>query len=892
MSLTPGTRLGPYEIIAAIGAGGMGEVYRARDTRLERTVAIKVLPDSFALDAGLRERFAREAKVISSLDHPNICVLHDVGDHDGTAFLVMQYLEGDTLEQRLAAGPLPIDQALRYAIEISDALDRAHRQGIVHRDLKPGNIILTKTGAKVLDFGLAKVGMAGGAALGVTGLPTTPPNITAHGAILGTFQYMAPEQLEGNEADARTDIFGFGAVLYEMVTGKRAFAGKSQASLISAIMSGTPPPISAVQPLTPPGLDRVVKKCLAKDPDERWQTAHDLKDELKWVAERSALPVPAGSGVLARTTSVRRSRVAWTTVAILGIALMTVGVLWGREHLKSQPDASALIKFETSFPDGWGIAPVSAAGYSTAPVAVSPDGRRVAFVAIGPNKKTQIWMRPLDSLSAQPLAGTAGAGSPFWSPDSRFLGFFADGSLKKIDVAGGPAVTLCPAAENMGGTWGTSGVIVFSPGAGALQKVSTAGGVPAPATRLATGETLHWRPSFLPDGRHFIYRSNTPNQKGPFYIASLDSTDSTLVLNADSSNAIYSQGHLLFMLGSTLMAQPFDSQRLEMAGEPVPVAEQVLSQASSVPNGIFSASANGVLAYTVGASFIGSELIWFDRAGKEISKLGEPARYSDVELSPDGQRLAVSVRDQVGAKSDLWIFDVARNFRSRFTSDPQNELGGRWTPDGRNIAYQIDSKGIFLKPSGSSTTERRLLENTHTEYPDSWTPDQRALLYEVDDPKTSWDLWVLPVAEGSKPYPFIQAPLRQEYGRISPDGRWVAYRSTESGRDEIYVVPFPGPGDKVQLSTSGGIYPRWRRDGKEIFYIDTNSRLMAAPVDGGGPQFKVGQETRLFDVRLLRGDWPYDVSGDGQRFIVGTRVEQSSSAPLTVVVNWTAGLRK
>jgi Tol biopolymer transport system component len=523
---------------------------------------------------------------------------------------------------------------------------------------------------------------------------------------------------------------------------------------------------------------------------------------------------------------------------------------------------------------------------------VSPDGRRLAFVAIGPDRKTQIWVRPLDSLSAQALAGTEGASSPFWSPDSRFLGFFADGNLKKIDVAGGPSVTLCTAAENMGGTWSPNGVIVFSAAAASLQKVPAAGGVPAPATRLGTGETMHWRPSFLPDGRHFIYRSNTPNQKGPFYVASLDSTDSALVLNADSSNAIYSQGHLLFMLSSTLMAQPFDTQRLVVTGDPVPVAEQVQSQASNVPNGLFAASANGVLAYSVGSSTAGTELVWFDRAGKEISKSGEPARYSDLELSPDGQRLAVSVRERTGSKSDLWIFDIARNFRSRFTSDPEDELGARWTPDGRNVAYQVNTKGIFLKPSGSSSTERRLLEAAHNEYPDSWMPDQHSLLYEVDDPKTSWDLWMLPLAEGSKPYPFIQAPLRQEYGRISPDGRWVAYRSTESGRDEIYVVPFPGPGDKVQLSTNGGSYPRWRRDGKEMFYINTNNRMMAALVDGGAAQFKVGAEAPLFEVRLLRGDWPYDVSADGQRFVVNSRIEQSTSTPLTVVVNWTAGLRK
>jgi Tol biopolymer transport system component len=493
-------------------------------------------------------------------------------------------------------------------------------------------------------------------------------------------------------------------------------------------------------------------------------------------------------------------------------------------------------------------------------------------------------------LAAQPLAETDGATSPFWSPDSKFLGFFAGGYLKKIDVSGGPAVTLCPAPENMGGTWGASGMIVFTTRtASTLRKVSAAGGVPTMATQFGPGETQHWRPSFLPDGRHFIYRSNTRGEKGPFYVASIDSPDSTLVLQADSSNAIYSQGHLLFLLGSTLMAQPFDAERLVLSGEPVPIAESVHTT-GAVPNGLFSASANGVLAYSTGKGVNGTGLLWFDRAGNEIGKLGEPARYSDVELSPDGTRLAVGVMESTATQLDLWIFDIARNFRTRFTSDAAVEIGARWTPDGKNIAYYVERKGIFMKPSGSSAPERRLIEDRSGEYPDTWTADGGSLLYELDDQKTSWDIWVLPLSPGSKPYPFIQAPLRQEFGRMSPDGRWLAYRSTESGRDEIYVVPFPGPGDKVQVSTNGGNFPRWRRDGKEIFYLGSNSRMMAAAVDGTGPLFRVGADTALFETRHDRGNWPYDVSADGQRFVVNTFAEASSSAPITVVVNWTADL--
>ena len=885
MSLAPGTRLGAYEIVALIGAGGMGEVYRARDTRLGRDVAIKVLPSQFAADADLRARFEREARTVSSLDHPHICPLYDVGEHDGIAYLVMPHLEGETLEQRLRNGALPIDQALQYGIEIADALDKAHRKGIVHRDLKPGNIMLTKSGATLLDFGLAKARPAAVAG-NLSMLPTTPPNLTAQGMLLGTFQYMAPEQLEGGEADARSDIFAFGAVLYEMVTGKRAFEGKSQASLISAIMSSTPAPLSALQPLSPPGLDRVVKKCLEKDPDERWQSAHDLEDELKWVAEGSAATAvaPAASRAGHRSSA----RLAWATVGVLSVALIAGALLWGRERWRATPDGADAIRFSATLPEGWVLARIQPGGGATAPLAVSPDGRQLAFVGLGPDRTRKIWIRALDSLTAVPLTGTEGGSAPFWSPDSRSIGFFADGSLKKIDAAGGPAITLCAVTRHMGGTWGTSGVIVFATAPPEpLQKVSASGGVPTPATRFGKGETQHWRPSFLPDGRHFLYRSNTVGEKGPFYVASIDSTDSTLVLQADSSNAIYSQGHLLFLLGTTLMAQPFDPERLVLSGEPTPVAEPIQTQ-SPVPIGMFSASANGVLAYRTGENS-GTDLVWFDRAGKVLSKLGEPALYLDLELSPDGRRLAVGVMDAGPRGTDLWIFDIARNFRTRFTSDPAQELGARWTADGKDIAYYVEGKGLFLKPSGGSGAERRLLEAAHNEYPDDWTADGRSLLFERDDAKTSWDLWVLPLESGAKPYPFIQAPLRQEYGRFSPDGRWVAYRSTESGREEIYVVPFPGPGDKVQVSTNGGNFPRWRRDGKEIFYLRVDGMVVASAVDGSAAAFRAGVETPLFDGNtVMLGNWPYDVTADGQRFVVNSRLDDAPVTPVTVVVNWAA----
>jgi serine/threonine protein kinase len=890
VALASGTRLGVYEILSPLGAGGMGEVYKARDTRLDRSVAIKVLPAQFATDPLFRERFEREAKAISQLTHPHICTLYDIGQQNGIAYLVMEYLEGETLERRLKNGALPLDQALKIAIEIASALDKAHRAGIVHRDLKPGNVMLTKHGAKLLDFGLAKANRTMAPVAGLSMLPTTPPNLTVQGSILGTFQYMAPEQLEGEDADARTDIFAFGAVLYEVVTGRKAFEGKSQASLISSIMSGTPAPILSLQPAAPAALDRVIRKCLAKDPNDRWQSAGDLTDELKWIATESGVTTPPGMNSVARGNALSRSRVVWRVVDGLGLVLAGAAITWGWMQHRAVPNTTQPIQFSIGLPDGWGFAS-QPTGASTAPIAISPDGKTIAFAAKGPEQKTLIWLRSLDAPAPRQLAGTEGASSPFWSPDSRYLAFFADGLLKKIDVTGGPAVTLCPAPDNQGGSWGSSDVIVTAGTGSALQKVSANGGVPAPATVLRKGESQHWRPSFLADGRHFIYRSNMQNFKGPFYVASLDSTDSTFAVDADSSNATYSQGYLLFLRGRTLVAQPFDDRKLVTTGEPHPVAERIETQGSN-PNGLFSASANGVLAFQTGSTVAGTELIWRDRAGTPLSKLGDAGLYTDLELSPDAKRLAVAVVDEHTRKPSVWIFDIARNLRTRFTPDRDGQSGARWTHDGKQIAYGSIGQGIFMRAANGLGADRQLTDAAHSEYPDSWAPDDRSLLYERDDGKTSWNLWVTGVDGAAKPRPFIEAPLRQEYGRFSPDGRWVAYRSTESGREEIVVAPFPGASDKVQVSSNGGGMPRWRGDGKEIFYIANRSKMMAAKVDGTGPEFRVVDDRPLFEFLSVNGNWPYDVTPDGQRFVISSRIIETSTSPLTVVVNWTALLKK
>ncbi|HEY3122792.1 MAG TPA: protein kinase, partial [Thermoanaerobaculia bacterium] len=634
--IAPGCRLGPYEVLSALGAGGMGEVYKARDTRLERTVAVKVLPQHLSSSPEVRQRFEREARTISQLSHPHICALYDVGREGETEYLVMEYLEGETLSERLVKGPLLLEQTLRFAIEIADALDKAHRQGIVHRDLKPGNVMLTKSGVKLLDFGLAKAlpspGGRGVGGEGLTALPTEG-NLTKEGTILGTFQYMAPEQLEGKEADSRTDIFALGCVLYEMATGKNAFTGASRASLISAIMSSEPAPISTVQPMSPPALDRVVKTCLAKDPEDRWQTARDVLLQLKWIHEggsQAGLPAPAAAR--------RRNweRLAWVAAAAgVAAALALAAMLVSRTHETRRMVQSSILPPEKA-----------TFAFEFGPVAVSPDGRRLAFVARPTDGRSALWVRPLIGLSAQPLPGSEGASYPFWSPDSRFLGFFAGGKLKKIDASGGPPQTICDARSGRGGTWNREDVILFAPAAreGILQ-VSSAGGTPSPATRLdeTRQEIGHRLPVFLPDGRHFLFLSSSGPELRRLVCGSLGGRETRELLRVNSNVSYVEPGYLLFYRERTLFAQRFDAKRIELRGEAFPVAEQI----QYLPDrgfGVFSASNDGTLVYQR-ASAVASQMVWTDRAGKPIETVGPPGLYRCPRLSYDGRRVAVDIED-------------------------------------------------------------------------------------------------------------------------------------------------------------------------------------------------------------------------------------------------------
>ncbi len=869
MPLSPQTRLGPYEILSPLGAGGMGEVYKAKDTRLDRTVAIKVLPDHVAANPEARQRFEREARAVSSLNHPNICVLHDIGQQDGIDFLVMEYLEGETLAACLAKGPLPVAPALGYAIQIADALAQAHRRGFCHRDLKPGNIMLTRSGAKLLDFGLAKR-----APTAVANEATVSADLTGKGALIGTLPYMAPEQVEGREADARTDLFAFGSVLYEMVTGHKAFSGHTAANLMAAILERDPPPLPGG---CPPALDRLVRRCLAKDPEQRWQNAQDLKVELQWIVE-------GASTQTAQPPPWRLRRLApWLAAGLFATLAAILAVLYFRPG----PPPERTVRF---------LVPPPETGQSFGFHSVSPDGQWLAFIAAAPDKGGQLWVRRLDATTAQPLTAAPMAGTPFWSPDSRSIAFFTGDKLMKIDVRGGPPQAICDAPGPYAqGAWSSSGVILFHSGLRSpLYEVAATGGeaklvLPLDPSRQ---ETSHTSPQFLPDGRHFLYfmQSGRTENRG-IYLGSLDSKNSKLLLNTDR-NAVYSEssaglGHLLFLKGTILMAQPFDGRRFRLMGEASPVAEGIAAiRLADIAPAAFSASGNGVLAYRQGSQGVVGELVWFDRQGRRVSTVGEPAEYNTLALSPDETRLAVARMNPQTDTNDLWLFDLQRGSSSRFTFDPADEINPVWSPDGSRIAFCSTRKGfydIYQKPVSGAGEDQALLESAEKKFPSAWSPDGRFILYAL-----AGVTWALPLEGDHKPLgPLLPGGSPAEF---SPDGRWVAYHSGESGRVEVYVQSYPPSGGKWQVSKAEGSDPQWRRDGKELFYLAGN-KVMAVEVQTDSQGFRTGTPQPLFDVPpMASGGKRYQVAANGQRFLVNVPLETPPS-PITVVTNWTAGLK-
>jgi eukaryotic-like serine/threonine-protein kinase len=894
MALTSGTKLGPYEIQSLLGAGGMGEVYRARDTRLDRTVAVKVLASHLSSSPELKQRMEREGRAISSLNHPHICHLYDIGSQGGTDYLVMEFLEGETLAEKLRKGAMPLNEVFKVGIAVAEALAVAHRSGIVHRDLKPGNIMLTAGGAKLMDFGLAKpLGMQAAA----PGSGTAPPSFTAAptlsgpspltplttaGSIVGTIQYMSPEQIEGKEADARSDIFAFGAVLYEMVAGKRPFSGKSQISLASSILESDPASISTVKPQTPPAFEHVVTTCLQKNPEDRYQTAHDIKLELQWIAADKSSPVAAP---VTPASSHSRERLGWAAALVAAIVLTAAAVVLFYHPAQPTRSVRAVIDppEKTTF---------NLTGDSAGPPVISPDGASIAFAATGADGKTAIWVRPTSGLEAQALPGTDGAIFPFWSPDSRSLGFFADSKLKTIDLDGGSAQVVCDVPLGRGGAWGADGVILFSPAPSApLMRVSASGGTPVAITKVDTAlHTSHRWPFFLPDGKHFLYvalhHDPSKSANDTIYYASLDGRENR-PLSRSQSNAVYASGFLLFGRADQLMAQPFNPSTGTLSGEPQNVAKGVMND-SSTWHVDASASNDGFLILGSGAS--GElQLVWLDRSGKQVSTIAD--NLPDLQgavISPQGDRVALQLN---AGETDIWVLDLVRGVRTRLTFGPIGNVSPIWSPDGKWVAYASARNGNFAvcrKPSDGSGAEETLLIVDKQPFLDDWSRDGKYLFYSLPGPSGPLrQIFALPLEGERKPSLILE---RGVTGKLSPDGRWLAYNSAESGRLEVYVMPFGGGQGKWQVSANGGHSPHWSQDGKELYYMDLTFNLLVVPVTNASGALQFGAAEKLVS------NWSapqvfYDVSPDGKKFLLD-RVEQHVSQSVTVVTNFTVGLKK
>ncbi len=877
MTLASGTRLGPYEIVSALGAGGMGEVYRANDTRLGRAVAVKVLPSHLSADADLKARFEREAKAISQLTHPHICTLYDVGSEGGVEYLVMELLEGQTLAERLEKGPLPTEQVLRFGVEIADALDKAHRAGIVHRDLKPGNVMLTKSGVKLLDFGLAKAVASSSPDVQLSSLPTqTEQPLTERGTILGTFQYMSPEQLEGKDADPRSDIFAFGCVLYEMATAKKAFTGGSRVSLISSILRDDPRPISSIAPMTPPAIDRVLKNCLAKDPEDRWQSAHDVMSELRWIAEAGS---QAGAPAIVATKRKNRERLAWIVAAAGAVAaLLFAAGYFRRSPREARPIIATLVSPEKLF---------------ISDLALSPDGSKLAFCAAPPGAQPGLWIRTLAEPTARPVPGAEDAIFPFWSPDGRYVAFFGQGALKRVDAAGGPVLQICDAESPKGGSWNQDGTILFAPkSTSSLFRVPAAGGTPVSVTKLdaALHVTAHRYPSFLPDGRHFLYMSMNPSAPvgdpaNSIRVGSLDGKlDRALVPVA--SKASYADGHLFYGREGTLLAQGIDLSRWEMRGDPATVGERV-SRSNYFGYAQFSVSEQ-TLVYMPNF-VVPSRLAWFDRNGRSLGDIGEPRVFNTARLSPDGRRIAAEVFDASRNNSEVWILDAVTGAGNKFASSNFSDASPVWSPDGDRIVFASNRKtkgakrDLWVKRLDGSP-EEPFIESPDDKVPESWSGDGRVLslqLYTTIGKRNS-QLWIAETGGSRKMVPF-SVEADQSGSRFSPDGRWIVYETDESGKYEVFVRPFPeGPG-RWQISTAGGVGSLWRRDGKELYYESLDFKAMAAPISVS-PAFHAGAPTPLFDLRSAASS-AFDVSPDGQRFLVALAANDQSP-PFSLVLNW------
>lgn len=882
MSLEPGKTLGPYEIIEKTGAGGMGEVFKAKDTRLERTVAIKILPATVALNPDFKQRFEREAKTISSLNHPNICTLYDIGNEDGLDYLVMEYLEGETLSERIKRGAVPMDELLAIAGQVADALDKAHGQGLVHRDLKPANVMLTATGAKLLDFGLAKLQISDGQVEGISAITQTTP-LTGAGTIVGTLQYMAPEQLEGKEADSRSDIFAFGTLLYEMATGQRAFEGQSQASLIAGILEREPVSVASINPMTPPAFERLVKKCLNKNPESRWQSARDLADEIRWISQ-SGSQVGIPLHVAARRKL--KFRLAWLLSIVTTVLAVGFAALWFTREI---PEADTL-RFKISTRND--LMQVSWP-------CVSPDGGYLAFKAVGSDGKEMIWIRPLNSLDAYPLAGTEGANRPFWSPDSRYLAFIVDrNQLKKIPVNGGPAQLICETNRGADGTWGSSGYIIYDAGLGdSLFMVSASGGTPTalPGLDTTNGEITHSWPWFLPDGKHYLFLAEMSGklQVGAKYllqVGNIETKEIKTLFPIDARVQYCDPGYLVYFRDGILLAQKFDTDNLEVVGEAIPLSDEV--GVGDADRAEFGLSNQGTLAFQTNTTVSLNQISWVDRTGEEISQIGEPGAYDDIFLSPDETRLSLIMFD--GDQTDVWAHDLERNVRTRITFSDRNDITPLWSADGKYIYYSNNESGLYkiFRKAANGMGEPKLVYGHDSLHVAATTRSADGRWLYGPQVLNNWNIVKFDTQDSTFSEVIVGTPYTERSASLSPDGNYLAYYSTESENAEVYVLELTEGGGRWQISSNGGRYPEWSADGKELYYFTPTWDFISVPIQTK-PKFTIGKPVRLFNKRLTTeglGRNRYCVTKDRNKFIMSSPLTATGGGEFTVVVNWLAEL--
>jgi Tol biopolymer transport system component len=886
-----GAILGHYEIVDLVGRGGMGEVYRARDLRLGRFVAIKVIAPALADRADVQRRFEEECRVAATLDHPRICAVHDAGRDGGVLYLVMEFLEGESLAQKIARGPLGRAEVLGYAIEIADAVQYAHGHGVVHRDLKPANVFITPAGVKVLDFGLAKLRQGDAPPTAEAAGERTAQARTIEGSVFGTAHYLPPERLEGKPADERSDIFGFGTIVYEMATGRRAFDAATPAALIAAILTTDPPPLPAASPTG--DLDWIVRRCLARNPDDRWQSLGDVETVLKWIARSGATPATAAGGA-------RRAHVPLVLLASLAIlALAAAAFLVTRPRTGAR--APAPVAFTIRPPPGSTFTPTESS-VESAQLAVSPDGREVAFVAAGANGISQLWIRPLDAIDARPIAGTEGATYPFWSPDGRALGFFVLDELKRIDRRGGPATVLAAAPNGRGGTWNANGVILFAPNAnGPLRSVREDGTGGADQTTLATDrdEKAHRWPQFLPDGRHFIWfvRNSEPSRTGIF-LGSLDSPETTMLVRTTSSAQYAPPGRLLYVVDGTLLAANLDVAARRLVGESAPVAARVGT--SSNFYSAVSVSATGVLAYAERA-VAPEELAWIDRKGQKLGSAATRSRYVDFRISPDARHVAIAGVDQSSDRPEISVLNLARGTSIRLTTSPATDASPVWSPDGDRLVFRSNRDNVhdlYTRASSGAGADALFLKSASAKSPTDWSRSG-LIVYQSNNEHTRWDIYAAPSSNPGGARPLADSQFIEVQGQVSPDERWLAYTSNESGTPEVYLKALWGTALKLPVSTHGAAEPewhgagdpRWRADGHELFYVTNEGSLMAVALRDGPGGMDMRPAQRLFRLAHAPIAPPYtsayDPAPDGSRFLVRIRGDDSRTLPITVLVNWT-----